>query len=205
MDFNDIQNAWNNEKTENVNLPNNLEKIQSANTPLDKIKKNLKKEFFHQIISIVLIGCIPFVHDFPQQGILLFYLLFSFFVAICIYYLAKLYFFYKRLGAITLKTKDSLYETYFDIRLNMELYKTFGFALTPFMIMAIIGLLYNDLSKKIPGFLTTGVTNYQLGVLFGIVVFSMLFMGIFVEWWVRIYYGKYAKEIKKVIDELKEE
>ena len=205
MDFNDIQNAWNNEKTENVNLPNNLEKIQSANTPLDKIKKNLKKEFIHQIISIVLIGCIPLVHDLPEKGLMLFYLLFSFFVAICVYYLAKLYFFYKRLGAITLKTKDSLYETYFDIRLNMELYKTWGFALTPFMIMATIGLLYNDLSKKIPGFLTTGVTNYQLGVLFGIVVFSMLFMGIALEWWVHKFYGKYAKEIKKVIDELKEE
>ena len=45
MDFNDIQNAWNNEKTENVVVPNNLEKIQSANTPLDKIKRNLKREF----------------------------------------------------------------------------------------------------------------------------------------------------------------
>ena len=205
MDFNDIQNAWNNEKTENVVLPDNLEKIQSANTPLDKIKKNLKKEFFHQSISIVLVGFIPLIYDFPQKGIMLFYLLFSFFVAVCVYYLAKLYFFYKRLGAITLKTKDSLYETYFDIRLNMELYKTWGFALTPFMIMGTIGLLYNDLSKKIPGFLTTGVTNYQLVVLFGIVVFSMLFMGIALEWWVHRFYGKYAKEIKKVIDELKDE
>ena len=205
MDFNDIQNAWDNEKTENVVLPDNLEKIQSANTPLDKIKKNLKKEFFHQSISIVLVGFIPLIYDFPQKGIMLFYLLFSFFVAVCVYYLAKLYFFYKRLGAITLKTKDSLYETYFDIRLNMELYKTWGFALTPFMIMGTIGLLYNDLSKKIPGFLTTGVTNYQLVVLFGIVVFSMLFMGIALEWWVHKFYGKYAKEIKKVIDELKDE
>ena len=205
MDFNDIHNAWNNEKTENVVLPDNLEKIQSANTPLDKIKKNLKMEFFHQSISIVIVGFIPLIYDFPQQGIMLFYLLYSFFVAICVYYLAKLYFFYKRLGAITLKTKDSLYETYFDIRLNMELYKTWGFALTPFMIMGTIGLLYNDLSKKIPGFLTSGVTNYQLGVLFGIVVFSMLFMGVALEWWVHKFYGKYAKEIKKVIDELKDE
>lgn len=205
MDFNDIQNAWNNEKTENVVLPNNLEKIQSANTPLDKIKKNLKKEFIYQIISIVFIGFIPFIYHFPQKGIIFFYLLFSFFVAICVYYLTKLYFFYKRLGAITLKTKDSLYETYFDIRLNMELYKTFGFALTPFMIMSTIGFLYYDISKKIPGFLTTGITNYQLVVLFGIVVFSMLFMGISLEWWVHKFYGKYAKEIKKVIDELKEE
>jgi hypothetical protein len=125
MDFNDIQNAWNNEKTENVVVPNNLEKIQSANTPLDQIKKNLKNEFIYQVISIVLIGLVPMVLHFPTKGLILYYLLFSLFVAVCVYYCIKFYFFYKRLNTIALKTKDSLYETYFDIRLNMELYKTF--------------------------------------------------------------------------------
>ncbi|MBF4492614.1 MULTISPECIES: hypothetical protein [unclassified Flavobacterium] len=204
MDFNDIQNAWNNEKTENVVLPNNLEKIQSANTPLDKIKKNLKNEFIYQILSIVFIGFIPILCNFPQKGIVLFYLLYSLFTAVSLYYLIKLYLFYKRLGSIELKTKDSLYETYFDIRLNMELYKTFGFALTPFLILYLIGLFYFQLSK-IPGFLSNEITNYQLAVLASVVIFTMLFMGIMLEWWVQKFYGKYAKEIKKVIDELKEE
>lgn len=204
MDFNDIQNAWKNEQTENVVLPNNLEKIQSANTPLDKIRKNLKNEFIYQIISIVLIGLIPLSLHFPAKGLVLFYLLFSLFVAVSVYYFIKFYFFYKRLNTITLKTKDSLYETYFDIRLNMELYKTFGFALTPFLILYLIGLFYYEFSK-IPGFFAEEFTNYQLAGLFSIVVFSMLFMGIALEWWVHKFYGKHAKEIKKVIDELKEE
>ena len=204
MDFNDIQNAWNNEETSNVILPSNLEKIQEANTPLDKIRKNLKKEFIYQIFSIVFMGFIPLFYDFPSKMTTLYYLLFSLFVAVCIYYLAKFYFFYKRLSSITLKTKDSLYETYFDIRLNMELYKTFGFALTPFLILYLIGFLYLKFSNA-PSFLSNDFTNFQLGALFSIVVFTMLFMGIALEWWVKKFYGKYAKEIKKVIDELKEE
>ena len=204
MDFNDIQNAWKNEQTENVVLPNNLEKIQSANTPLDQIRKNLKKEFIYQIISIVLIGLIPLLLHFPAKGIVLFYLLFSLFTAVCVYYFVKFYLFYKRLSTIALTTKDNLYETYFDIRLNMELYKTFGFALTPFLILYLIGLFYYQLSK-IPNFFADGFTNYQLIGLFSVVVFCMLFMGIALEWWVHRFYGKYAKEIRKVIDELKEE
>ena len=48
MDFNDIQSAWNNENTKNVVVPTQLEKVQKANTPLDKIKKNLKNEFIYQ-------------------------------------------------------------------------------------------------------------------------------------------------------------
>lgn len=204
MDFNEIQNAWNNEKLENVVLPNNLEKIQSANTPLDKIKKNLKKEFYYQLLSIVLIGLAPLICHFPSQTLAFYYLLFSLFVAVCAYYLIKLYFFYKRLNAITLKTKDSLYETYFDIRLNMELYKTFGFALTPFLILYLVGIFYLEFSK-IPGFMTHEFKNYHLFGFFAIVVFTMLFMGISLEWWVKKFYGKYAEEIRKVIDELKEE
>ncbi|WP_432672654.1 hypothetical protein [Flavobacterium sp. SM2513] len=204
MDFNDIQNAWNNEKTEKVVVPDNLKKIQSANTPLDRIKNNLKKEFTYQILSIVFMGFIPVLYDFSPQILLLFYLLFSLFVGICAYYFTKFYFFYRRLNALTLKTKDSLYETYFDIRLNMELYKTFGFALTPFMILFLIGFLYVQFSKT-PGFAFTEFNTTQIVGIFSVVIFCMLFMGIALEWWVNSFYGKYAKEIKSVINELKEE
>ncbi|WP_394775175.1 hypothetical protein [Flavobacterium sp.] len=204
MDFNDIQNAWNNEKTENVVLPNNLEKIQTANTPLDKIRKNLKNELIYQIITVISIGFVPLIYHFEAKWLTPFYLLFSIFVAVCIYYLVKLYLFYKRLNNITLKTKDSLYETYFDVRLNMELYKTFGFALTPFMILFLIGFLYSKFAGS-SNFQMLSFSNSQLISLFSVIIFSILFMGLALEWWVHHFYGKYAKEIKKVIDELKEE
>ena len=204
MDFNDIQNAWNNEKTDNVVVPNNLEKIESANTPLDKIRKNLKNELLYQGAAVILYGFAPFLFAFPEKWIAPFYLFFSIFVAVCAYYLVKLFLFYKRLNNITLKTKDSLYETYFDVRLNMELYKTFGFALIPFIILSLIGFLYYNFSK-VPGFLTSEITNFQMIGVFSIVVFSFLSMGIALEVWVNRFYGKYAKQIRQVLDELKEE
>lgn len=202
MDFNDIQSAWKSEKTENVTLPTHLDKINSANMPLEKIKNNLKKEFFYQIISIVFIGFVPFIFDVPAQAVVPFYLLFAIFVAVCIYYLAKLYLFYRRLGNTTLSTKDSLYETYFDIRLNMELYKTFGFALIPFVILFLFGYMH----YVVPNFFAKGLhTTSFLVTTLSIVIFSILFMGLALEWWVRYFYGKYAKEMRKVIDQLKEE
>lgn len=201
MDFNDIQSAWNNDKPENVVLPTNLEKLQSASLPLDKIRKNLKKEFIYQILSIVFIGFAPFMYKFPQNAFAPFYLLFSIFVAISVYYLVKLFLFYKRLNKTSLNTKDSLYETYFDIRLNMELYKTFGFALTPFIILFLIGVLYFQLPKAFNLF----TSNSHLISLFGVVIFAILSMGLSLEWWVHHFYGKYAKELRKVLDQLKEE
>lgn len=122
---------------------------------------------------------------------------------VSVYYLVKLYLFYKRLNNITLKTKDSLYETYFDIRLNMELYKTFGFALTPFIILFLLGHTY----YKFPQTQNTAIDTLNNAQLIGIfsAFFSILFMGLALEWWVHHFYGKYAKEIRKVIDQLKEE
>ena len=143
MDFNDLQSAWKNENTENVKLPTQLEKINSANMPLESIKKNLKNEFVYQFLSIVFLGFIPLFMNFPSKGMAIFYLMFSLFVGVCAYYLVKLYQFYKRLGKTTLSTKDSLYETYFEIRLNMELYKTFGFALIPFLILFLFVAIKN--------------------------------------------------------------
>jgi len=204
MDFNDIQNAWKNEQTENVVLPNNLEKIQSANTPLDKIRKNLRNELLYQIISIIIIGFVPIIFQFPENTITPFYLLFSIFAAVSIYYLTKLYLFYKRLNNITLKTKDSLYETYFDVRLNMELYKTFGFALTPFIILFLLGHAYFKFPQTQNMAIDT-LNNAQLIGIFSAVTISILSMGLVLEWWVHHFYGKYAKEIRNVIDQLKEE
>lgn len=202
MDFNDIQSAWKNEKTENVVLPTHLDKINSANMPLEKIKKNLKNEFIYQIISIFFIAFVPFIYNLPTNAFAPFYLLFSIFVAVCIYYLVKLYVFYRRLGKTTLNTKDSLYETYFEIRLNMELYKTFGFALIPFVILFLLGFMYYET----PEFFAKGLNSTPfLIATFSIVTFSILFMGLALEWWVHYFYGKFAKEMRKVIDQLKEE
>lgn len=203
MDFNELQSAWDNDNPKDVRLPETLEKLQSANTPLDKIKKNLKNEFYYQVISIVMTGFVPLFHGFPDSALVPFYLFYAIFTAVCIYYLVKLYIFYKRLSKTSLNTKDSLYETYFDIRINMELYKTFGFALTPFLVLFLVGLIFHhspDASRVFSG----EISNPLLIAILGTVIFSILFMGLALEWWVRYFYGKYAQQIRKILDELKE-
>jgi hypothetical protein len=201
MDFNDMQNAWNTENTDKVVVPANLEKIQSANTPLDKIKQNLKNELKFQTLTVVLIGFAPAIHGFPVNWLVPFYFVYSMFAAVSIYYLIRLFFFYRRLGKVSLNTKDSLYETYFDVRLNMELYKTFTFALTPFMVLFLLGFaMYSK-----PDLQLSGLDNSVLISVLVIISATILFIGLVTEWWVEHYYGKYAKEIRKLIDELKED
>jgi hypothetical protein len=57
-----------------------------------------------------------------------------------------------------------------------------------------------------PEFFTKGLNSTPfLVVTFSIVTFSILSMGLALEWWVHYFYGKFAKEMRKVIDQLKEE
>lgn len=203
MNFDDIQAAWNNENESSFNIPQNLELLKSAQTPLEKIRKNLKNEFVYQTIAIIFIGFLPFYSKFPKEMLTLFYLLYSVMVAISIYYLGKLFLFFKRISVKTLNTKDSLYETYTDIRINMELYKTFSFALSPFLILYLLGsFLYGSVHSV--QFLNGDLSTKTLIIIMVIVVLKILFMGVATEWWVYKFYGKYAKEIKKVLEQLKE-
>jgi hypothetical protein len=206
MDFNDIQSAWNNDKSDHVVLPTNLEKIQSTKTPVDKIRKNLKHEFYLQLLAVVLIGFFPKLLKFDISMIVGFYVSYAVFVAISIYYFVKLYLFYKRLSSASVNTKDNLYEIYFDIKLNMELYKSFSYSLLPFVLIFQGMYLFSRFSSLGEKIISAGVIDYLfLFIVLGGFVISVLLTGILTEYWVNYYYGKYAKQIRKVLDELKEE
>lgn len=205
MDFNDIQSAWKNEEIPNVSLPNKLEQLESVNMPLDKIRKNLKKELVMQIVSIGIIGLVPFFYQFSDNLLIAFYLLFLPFLAICAYFLLKLYFFYKRIHNHNLNTKDSLYEIYYDIMLNIQLYKSFTYSLMPFLIMFLALMFFGNYStQEVMQFFAPERQKKILGFVTGLFLGITLSVGFITEWWVNFFYGKYAKEIRKVIDELKE-
>lgn len=206
MDFNDIQSAWNNDKSDHVILPTHLQKLQSANMPLDKIRKNLKNELVYQIFSILFLGFIPMICNFSPFLRTAYYGLFMLFLVICGYFLIKLYWFYKRLNKVEANTKDNLYDTYFDIRLNMELYKSFTYSLVPF-VLVFVGMIFlnNYTIDELTALVHEKSADFFLGLLIGVFVGMILCIATVTEWWVNNFYGKYAKEIRSVLDELKEE
>jgi hypothetical protein len=101
-----------------------------------------------------------------------------------------------KINNTTLNTKDSLYETYFDVRLNMGCIKHFTFALVLYGNFFVIYCLFAK-----PGMQIQSLSNTVLITTF------IIFLSYFVFWFNgrvgSAFYGKYAKEIKKVIDELK--
>ncbi|KAF2515351.1 hypothetical protein EYY60_02370 [Flavobacterium zhairuonense] len=205
MDFNDIQNAWNSEKTDNVVLPDNLEKIQSVNTPLDKIRKNLKKECIVQLVSMILVPIIPLIIDLKYGFFLAYYLLYAVSIIISVGFTIRLYMYYKNFANVAATTKDNLYEIYYNIRLFIETYKSCSYTFFPFGLFYMFLLPLGKKSGKLLNLILNSNKEY-VAVIFILIVFVfMILMWFMTEGHTKLFYGKYAKEIKKVIDELKEE
>ncbi|WP_289663707.1 hypothetical protein [Flavobacterium panacagri] len=204
MDFNDIQNAWNNEKNDVV-LPDNLEKINSVNTPLDKIKKNLKKEFIVQIISLIFVGVVPLLIDLNYGFFLAYYLLYAVSILISVAFTIRLYIYYKNFTNVAATTKDNLYEIYYNIMLFMETYKSASYSFFPFGLFYMFLLPLGKKSGKLLNLVLNSNQEYVAAIFILIVFAFMILMWFMTEGHVKLFYGKYAKEIRKVIDELKEE
>ena len=71
------------------------------------------------------------------------------------------------------------------------------------LIVIIVGyILYKD--PDVIKIVNGNLENEKLLLYVGLFVATILAIGLITEWWIHYFYGKYAKEIRKVIDELKE-
>ena len=205
MDFNNIQNAWNSEKIGEIMIPNHLEKIQSASMPLTHIKKNLKSESYLQILFLVC-GLVPVFIKFNLNYLMLFYVVYFISVMVSSYFLIKIKDFYKIVNNKNSSTKDNLYETYYEIKLFTEVYKIISIVSIPFGFIYMIIIPLGSKTEKVMK-IVEGIQNPELlfiGLIIGFVMWSTG-CWFLIKAHAELFYGKYAKEIKKVIDELKEE
>ena len=203
MNFDDIKSAWDNESGNEMDIPESVKRLKRAEHPIDQLKRNIRNEWYLQLTAIIFLGAIPLLFRINENLYFMYYILYVLMIAISAYYFIKFNGFYKRLGNTNLSSKDNLYELYYELKLNMEMYKSFTFVLTPFALM-IFGLYYisqNNLAKLLIQ------DNINIRII-PLLIASIFVLGIIVagtHWWVEHFYGKYARQIKQLLDELKEE
>ena len=200
MNLEEIKSAWDNESTENIKVPDSIELLGKARHPIEKIRTNMKHEFKWQIISIILLAFVPLTR-FNFTFYMFYYVLYVLVILISAYYFHRFYLLFKYIHNYNADTKDNLYEMYYAIKLNMETYWSFAFAIMPF-IFGMVGLLWFDriLAR---GVSLTVIINKYVPIFGGLAILLILFFMIATKWWINNY-GKYTKKIKQVLDELRE-
>lgn len=203
MNFNEIQDAWDNTKGQEEDL-NLLDlSLKNANQPIDSIRRNMKNELYYQLAAIIMIALFPIYFKISGTALILFYTIFALLLVISFYYFYRFYLLFRSMHNYTANLRENLQELYFEIRLHLEMYKSFSFLLLPFVIflMGIIVFAKKRTEAQPVPRMEDGA-DWLFYPIIGVVM-TIIVIGL-TNWWVTYFYGKYADQIRKILDELKE-
>lgn len=201
MNFDQLKEQWNNEDS-NVHIPDTIQQLKESKHPIEKIQKSMKKEFPAQILAIILIGFFPLQFKFPSSQYIIYYISYVMMVVISSYYLYGFYKFYKQTELYSGNTKNSLWKIFHELKLNMERYQSFGFLLLPHFLLTIGLVIYNTLEEK--GKTLSELTNAHQYSLILVVLVGTLFFVTSIILWTKYFYGRSAKQLENILNEIDE-
>jgi hypothetical protein len=191
MEIEDLKNIWDAENPE-LTPEISIEKQKELHLPLEKLRRNMRIEFWINILSIILLIPLLYVLKFNifMQWTLYFVLLF-----IVFYFTFKFYQLYKKIRYYDLSTKNQLLELKYELNLNVELYKSYYVASVPFFM----GMLFLYLEKVDFFKYDDLIMHYAPFIMFfALIAIVLAFGSISLEY----HYGKYVKQIIKILKDL---
>lgn len=198
MNIDDLKNTWNDDVS--YNTPEiSIEHKNKINLPLEKIRKNMRMEFW-STIGILIFGFAVVWIPVPEAPFKFkFYLtvlLFSM-VIIISFFFSKFFKLYRDIGNPMMKTYDSLKDLMHQFDLNKQYYLSFMLSFVPFLVCELIIVIEFLPHRKSLGNLQTATTVIST---LAVGLFGLFLIG---KYWYRIFYGKYVQQIENLINELK--
>ncbi len=191
MNLDNIKELWDKEPdTETPEI--SLKQQKDIHLPLEKIKSNMKKEFWSTIITLIFV-IIPL---FLQDSVIFssYVLILSITLGIMAYYFGKFYVLYKKISTQNLSTYHHLLNLRYELVLNTELYKSYYISFIPIAF----ALYLVHFQSKIPN----DALFFFLSFLMIVVIIALYILG---KIWLREFYGKYIQKISEIVDSLGDE
>ena len=194
MNFDELQKKWQNEE---VSAPEiSLEHQNKINNPLQKIRKNMKMEFWMSIMTIVplFLGAL-FLIENPKAKLYVCMLIISM-VLVTLFYFKVFYKTYQSILNNTTNTLDSLKDLRFQLKLYEQYYISYYLSFVPFLVCELVIIHeFMPIFKVLNPFLL--VFNFIMVLLFG-----LLLLYFFGKFWFNEFYGKYINQVSELISEI---
>lgn len=204
MNFEELQGAWQQDAGQQAERDFQIPLLKKASQPIDIIRKHMKHELNAQVFFIPFLGILPFFFKISNSLLFLYYCNYGIVIGISVYYFGQFKKLFKKMLHYEASLKNGLLELYYEIKLNLEMYKSFNFLLLPFVLImtGIILIISNHKNMTSLESGMEGMGAYYFPVLAILTTFLVI---IFTNWWVNYYYGKHVKKIRGILDELGEE
>ena len=197
MELDHIKNIWDSEQISDTPKIS-IEKQKEIHLPLEKIRKNMRFEFWSTAIMFLLIIVFFVLKDMYIFRFKVYVItLVSAQMLITSFYFIKFFNLYKNITVVDFNTADSLRDLAYQFKLNEQYYLSFYLSFVPFVVCEMLLIFeFTPNLKNIQGleFILT-----FLGLCL-ITLSGLYFVG---TWWFKRYYGKYISQIVKITSDLK--
>lgn len=196
MDLDNIKSLW---KKEDVSETPEIstERQKEIHLPLEKIRKNMRHEFWSNIILLPMILIVIWYFPIPFRFRLYIEILVASMTLVTAFFFSKFFKLYKEISNPTLGTYDSLKDLFHQFELNKQYYLSFYMSFVPFLVCEMI-----IVTESIPH--TRDYTNgYLAYAVLAPIIFGLFALYLFGNWWFKYFYGKYIDKIKNLVEEMK--
>lgn len=197
MELDHLKEMWSNEHI--AETPQiSTESQKEIHLPLEKIRKNMRMEFYSTAVMFVLIILFFIVVDMHFFKFKVYIItLVATMMLITSFYFFKFFQLYKNISTINLNTWDALKDLKYQFKLNEQYYSAFYIAFAPFVVCEML-LVF----EFMPNLKT--ITGLKFILMFlACCVGTLGALYIFGKFWFNRYYGKYFNQIYRIIDDLK--
>ena len=203
MNFDNLKDAWANDKTEDSPLPFGNVPVGKTSSAISRIRKNMKREFILTVTAFILL-ILPLLGS-SKNALSVFMVSIGIFLLLIqtVYYFIRFYLFYKTTGRYDLSIKKSINKIIYELELNIEIYKTFNYCAMPLLILIIIG----D-STNLTTFLQQKVADGSilkhtfLLSIFIVLIVSQIITFFLLNLHIHLRYGRYLAELKRIMEDL---
>jgi hypothetical protein len=212
MNIDDLKDAWSNDEPKGTDPTANITFSKKSTSPIARIRRNMKSEFIAVLVSYVFLIMLMFysnksahylnlTNPVVNSSILVIFILFI----LNVFYFARFYTFYRSFSLYDLSLRESVRKIAYELELNVEIYKTYNFCVTPLAVLVTFMLLCGTNGMHyVQKVLSTSTFESPLNlmILFSVIIISFAVSYICINHHIRTQYGKYVAELKHIVDDL---
>ncbi len=196
MNIDELKNTWNQDDSSEGTPGISMEQKNKINLPLEKIRSNMRMEFWSTIGIFIFAFTVIALSSGPFKFKFYITILIASMVFVTFFFFSQFFKLYKNMSSPMMKTYDSLKDLLHQFDLNKQYYLSFYLCFVPFLVCEII-IVLEFIPRPMP------LSHLKIaGILIGSILIVMPLLFFIGKWWFSRLYGKHIRQIESLVNEL---
>lgn len=196
MNIDELKNTWNQDDSFDGTPGISMEQKNKINLPLEKIRSNMRMEFWSTIGIFIFAFTVIALSSGPFKFKFYITILIASMVFVTFFFFSQFFKLYKNMSSPMMNTYDSLKDLLHQFDLNKQYYLSFYLCFVPFLVCEII-IVLEFIPRPVP------LSHLKIaGILIGSILIVMPLLFFIGKWWFSRLYGKHIRQIESLVNEL---